>query len=336
MLHLTHSLVAGGKERVLLELAQRGRAAGHNDQVLLFDEGGAGELDPGDVPVTSLPRNRSVFGYALRLARHLRRVKPRVVHAHNHSAAAYAGLAAKLGGGVPLIVTFHNLPSFSSDRSRRLTRFAVKRARARVCVSADLAMRLQAAGWIEEAQIIPNGVDVERFPPGDPRERGPLRVGMLARFDHNKRQADLARALQGLDSPWELKLAGDGPDRVSFEREHQDSRISVQSHVEDVPSWLRELDVLALLSDHEGTPMSVLEGMSSGLPVIASDVGGLPAMLEGRGLLVPPRNVEAATRALVELTSLPRREELGRAARDWVVRSASAERMYTSYDSLYS
>jgi glycosyltransferase involved in cell wall biosynthesis len=337
VVHLLHSLIAAGKERCALELALRSRDAGDEHQLWLFDADGArgdGDLDPRGIPVRGLRRQRGFDpGYPRRLAGAFLEAGLDAVHAHNDSALVYAAWALRgLSPRPKLVATFHNLPSHASWGSRRLALAAARRADALVCVSNDLARRLLASDWIPSAAVIHNGVDLRRFAPRPGRARDLARwglpdrallVGCVARLAAAKRHADLVDAAvlasaRGLAV--HLVFVGDGPERAALERRSRGSvGLTFLPFVRDVEALLADLDCAALVSEHEGLPMFLLEAMACGRPVLASAVGGVPELLpageRSGGLLVEVGDTAAIAAGLQRLTDAGLRGQLGQRAR---------------------
>ncbi len=130
-------------------------------------------------------------------------------------------------------------------------------------------------------------------------------------------------------------VVGDGPERVAVrEAAEGDPAIRMLGHRDDVPRLLQAADVLTLTSAHEAMPMAILEGMAAGLPVLATNVGGIAKMVvDGEsGLLVPPADPEALADALVRLAGdCDLRERLGRAGRARCRQGWDAEQMTDAY-----
>lgn len=331
VLHLVSGLRAGGKERVALELCRAGRAAGHDDRVAAFEHRPGStddELDPGGVPVHAETIGSRTPPRLLRLARLLRSLRPAAVHAHNDSALVLVAGALALPG-VPrcrAIATLHNMPVTPRPRDRARVQAAAHRVDAVVCVSEDLRERRVSGGWIDAATVIHNGVDTARFTPEGPALdlRGPLGVdgehlvvGMVARLDVGKRQEQLLEAAAreaAAGRPTAVVLIGDGPRRDELLAAAPPSVPLLHlPHLDDVPAGLRGLDVAMLASDHEGLPMSLLEAMACGRPVLGSAVGGVPELLEPDEL-IPPGDTAALAAALARLRPEDARDAAGRAA----------------------
>jgi glycosyltransferase involved in cell wall biosynthesis len=255
-------------------------------------------------------------------------VNPDIVHTHSTKAGLLGRLAAKLEGR-PVIHTAHAW-SFSDGLSRRRKALAIpaealagRFTRRFIVVSAadrEIALRYRVA-QDTQVRIIHNGVvDVdERAQPG---EGSPPIVAMVARMAAPKDHGLLLRALAGVSAPFRLWLIGDGPDRGVIEA--QIAALGLSNRVEllgirrDVPVLLAQVHLFALISRQEGFPLATLEAMRTGLPVIASDVGGVrEAVDHGRtGMLVPRGDVDTLQASLQRLLSCSEeRIEMGLAGR---------------------
>jgi glycosyltransferase involved in cell wall biosynthesis len=186
------------------------------------------------------------------------------------------------GGDVPGLVP-------GLDRTHRLIaplrRNVLREACAVVANSPNLA-RLSELIDPFPVRIIPNGVDADYFLPGSSRERGGrqlFRILFVGRLQAQKNVALLLRAIAGMRSEaatWHLDVVGDGPERVELER--QAGALGLSDDVtwhgwrskEETAGLYRNSDCFVNPSIYEGMPNTVLEAMASGLPVIASDVGG--------------------------------------------------------------
>jgi glycosyltransferase involved in cell wall biosynthesis len=214
---------------------------------------------------------------------------------------------------------------------RRLTRAALALSRpAYVAVSqavkdyscVNLAIRP------EQVRVIYNGVDLTEFSPDGHNGRSPHNgrtvIGMAARFSAEKNHdglltaaAELAR--RGVD--FELRLAGEGGLRPQCKKRAAAlgiaERVRFLGMVEDVPRFLDDLDVFVLPSLREGLPMTILEAMAMGVPVVATGIAGVPEVVRHgeNGLLVPPGDPTALADALACLAGdEPLRRRLGRNA----------------------
>jgi glycosyltransferase involved in cell wall biosynthesis len=171
---------------------------------------------------------------------------------------------------------------------------------------------------VDRTVVIRNGIATEAHEPA-PLDGDPPVVVSVGRLKEPKTFVTLAQALASLD-PRSFRgvIVGDGPDRAAVQ-EAAGTAATLLGERDDVPALLRSSDVFVLSSASEGLPISVLEAMASGLPVVASSVGGVPELVGEAGVLVPPNDAGALATALAELLADPgRRRALGAAARQRV------------------
>jgi Glycosyltransferase len=182
-----------------------------------------------------------------------------------------------------------------------------------------------------------NGMpDVAQDLRGDPR-RTPPRIVMVARFEPQKDHATLIRALGGLTSqPWELDLIGEGPGMAAMRSLAANlgivDRIRFLGQRMDVQRLLAHAQIAALITNWEGLPLSILEAMRAGLPVVASDVGGIAETIrEGEtGHLVGRGSVDQVRERIGRLLAEPGlRARLGAAGRSLYERQFTLEHCVT-------
>jgi glycosyltransferase involved in cell wall biosynthesis len=235
-----------------------------------------------------------------------------------------------------------------TSRARRLAaKLAIAPADRLVAVSAGTRDALVEAGGGGRVLVIPNGVEVDAFgPPEGPHD--PPCVLFAGYLTRRKGVGDLLQAsaslrARGVDH--ELVLAGgnapdDDPEmmRTLAERTGAGIRMLGPQPFEAMPDLYRGADVYCLPSWWEAMPISVLEAMASGLPVVATRVGDIPAIVEDgvSGRLVPPRDPAALSAALEEILGDPaRRQAMGAAARARVVERYAATSMTAAISDLY-
>ena len=273
------------------------------------------------LPVYVLPglgRNRPAAGdvAVLRgLLRVIRDFRPALVCCHSTKAGFLGRLAARLAG-VPAVFTVHGwgfsegVPALRRAAVLRAERLAAGWADRIICVSEydrDLALR-HGVARPEQMVVVPNGVP----PVGEelrarPGEGGPVRLVMVARFEAPKDHLLLLRALAGLAAPeWELWLVGDG--RLEEKARQEAAGLGLGDRVRflgprhEVPELLARCHVFVLTSNWEGLPLTVLEAMRAGLPVVASDVGGVrEAVADGETGFLVPRGDAARLRERLKL-----------------------------------
>lgn len=299
----------------------------------------------------------------LRLYRLIRRFRPHVVHTHTAKAGAVGRLAARLARVPAIVHTYHGHVLhgyFSPLRTRVFT--AVERGLARVTdrllvVSEAVRQDLLDRGIGDPARItvLPLGFDLAPFLESH-RLRGQLRaelgvgagdplVGIVARLVPIKRHEDFlaAAALVARGVPAaRFLVVGNGERRAELEALAE--RLGLAGRVRFV-GWRRDLDriyadldLVVLTSANEGSPVSVIEAMAAGRPVVATRVGGVPDLVEDgtSGLLVPagdPRGVADAVTALLE--DPERRRAMGEAGRARVYPAFDAGRLLDGIDRLY-
>ena len=260
----------------------------------------------------------------------LRRLQPDIVSVH----CTKAGVLGRIAGrslGIPTLFTAHGwyftegCPPLQRVVYRWIEKASAPLADRIITVSEwdrDLAVRSRVAKPAEMVTIHNAMPDVESTLRAEP-QASPPRLLMVARFAKQKDHPTLFRALSGLlDLDWQLDLVGDGELRGQMEEEAWllglGSRVSFLNFRRDVPRLLAGAQVFLLISNWEGFPRSVLEGMRAGLPVVASRVGGIAeAVVDGHtGFVLPRHDVEGLrnrVRALIVDPEL--RQRMGAAGR---------------------
>jgi len=262
------------------------------------------------------------------LRRHIRAFRPDLVSCHT-AKAGLVGRAAAFLQGVPSVFTAHGwqfaegIPVWQKAVVLTLEFVLARLARRVITVSGydrDLALKYRLC-VPSKIVLVHNGMpwlDDRRTPSG----ADTVRLVMTARFQEQKDHATLLASLEPLEElPWALELIGDGPDKERWESWVRErgwtNRVRFSGQVLDVPARLQAADVFVLASLWEGFPRSILEAMRAGLPVVASDVGGVREAVTGEtGVVVPPRDAAALTGALrTLLADAALRRRLGSAGR---------------------
>jgi glycosyltransferase involved in cell wall biosynthesis len=264
-----------------------------------------------------------------------------LLHAHLNSDASFWRKALFVVPtallGVPFVLQVHcgRFPAFAAaaPRTRRLVAWMFRRARAVLALSREAAGELAAIEPAARIEVLPNPVSIPAW--RAPLDGAPsaLFMGMLtaAKGVHDLLEA-WALVVKSLPGA-RLVLAGAG----DIEGVRGRARELGIEHALATPGWvtgeakaqlLREASVFVLPSHWEAMPMSILEAMAAGVPVVATQVGGVPTLVEpGRtGFLVAPRDPRALAEALVAVLAEPaRRTALGANARDKASTGFSAE-----------
>jgi glycosyltransferase involved in cell wall biosynthesis len=245
---------------------------------------------------------------------------PDLVAAHSAKAGVIGRMAARLLG-VPVIVTTHGwsfttgvppLKAFVYRWIERVTGpFGADRTITVSEYDRQLALR---AGILSESRMVTVHNGIPDMPPAlraDP-SRTPPRMVMVARFGAQKDHPTLLRALAGLrDLPWQLDLVGEGPllsqTRTLAAGLGLEDRVHFLGQRMDVDRILANAQVGLLITNWEGFPLSILEAMRAGLPVVASGVGGVTeSVIDGEtGYVVPAGGVEVLRERLRRLLTDP-------------------------------
>jgi glycosyltransferase involved in cell wall biosynthesis len=258
----------------------------------------------------------------------IRATRPDLVHTHS-SKAGVLGRAAAWQERVPAMHTAHAW-SFSDGLPRSRIALSVPievlagRATRRFITVSDadrrIALRYRVAGP-DQVRVVHNGIPDTPWR-ADPIADGVPVIAMVARMAPPKDHLLLLEALAGVGVPFRLLLVGDGPRRAEVEeavrRHGLTARTDLVGDSEEVPRLLASAQVAALISRQEGFPLAVLEAMRAGLPVVASDVGGIrEAVVHGAsGLLVARGDALGLRAALGSLLRDPAvRARLGTAGR---------------------
>jgi sugar transferase (PEP-CTERM/EpsH1 system associated) len=302
---------------------------------------------------------RSFLGRAL--AKLIEEVRPDIVHSRNWGTIETI-LAGTWTGNCALVHSEHGLDAAQAHseplRRRALRRLAFQLADRVCCVSFALRdHHARSTGFPPgRIEVIHNGVDTGRYRPiaearSRMREQLGIKgtefcIGAIGRLEPVKDLFTLLRAARGLPadrSPWRIVIAGDGSesealrDFVNNSAELRD-RTRFLGEVKDVPNLLNAFDVYVLPSLYEGISNSLLEAMATGLPVVASAVGGNHEVVEDgeSGLLVPAGDSQALADRLMALQQPSEsRVRLSHKAMERVRAQFSLESMVNGYDGLY-
>jgi glycosyltransferase involved in cell wall biosynthesis len=302
----------------------------------------------------------------LRLAQLIRRLRPDILHTHTAKAGAVGRMAASLVGDArpPIVVhTFHGhvLRGYFGPRLsygfRLLERWLAKRTDALVAVSPEVRDELVRLGVApaEKFTVVRVGIELSgRVADLDGRAETRRRlgiagdsftVGWVGRMTGVKRTSDVLLAFKrlrerGVDAF--LCMIGDGPEREQLERRAHELGIMKRTlflgYQEQVAPYYAALDAMILPSGNEGTPVSAIEALAAGRPVVATRVGGLPDVVrEGQdGFLVAPGAVDELADRLERLAAdEDLRRRMGEAGRERVLPRYSVERLIDDVDALY-
>jgi sugar transferase (PEP-CTERM/EpsH1 system associated) len=356
IVHVLSSFGVGGQERVALDLAIGQKARGHHVSVISLapppDGAMADEFREHGIAVDRVEKRGGLDPTLVpRLARALRNLRAEVVHTHNPLPLIYGAPAARLAGAKAIHTKHGRNPAGRANRLLR--RAAAQLASAFVAVSETTLTQAREQHDAPRSRMhtIANGIRLDRYHP-DPEARAAARVelglgdawvvGTVGRLDGYKNQAMLVRAIAPLlSSRVRLVIVGDGPTRADVEAAvaalPEPRWVVMTGRRMDVPRLMPAFDVFALSSQTEGLPLVVPEAMAAGLPVVSTNVGGIPTVIdEGEtGMLVPVD--ETALRAALQtlLDDQPRARAMGMRAREVALERYSHDRMVDAYLALY-
>jgi glycosyltransferase involved in cell wall biosynthesis len=351
---------AGGAERLAIQLALKLDPARFDrfvcatrywKRAAFLDE-----LREAGVPVVQLER-RSKLDLLVwrRLLALLRDERIDVVHAHKFGSNFWGALLGPLAG-VPVVIAHEHSWSFEGQLLRRLIdrHVIARRATAIVAVSSEDRRRMIEIEHIPAGMIhtIPNGIPPLPSRQGDVRAElgipatAPV-IGTVSVIRHEKALevfVDAAGLLREDFPGLRALIAADGPAEARTALEARIAERGLEDVVlllgrrPDVPDVVAAFDLAVICSDFEGCPLSVIEYMAAGKAVVATRVGGLPALVEEdvSGLLVPPRNAEALAGAVGRLLRDPeRRARMGEAGRERQQREYDETVMLRRFEELY-
>lgn len=284
-----------------------------------------------------------------RLARFLRSEKFDVIQTHL-SYANILGSAAGRIAGIPVVATLHT--SNYKNQFYRPVVFRTEMAMLRFASAKVIAVAKAVADVYrpflggKEIAVIPNPVQPvpeiskqqrieirSQFLPG---QEAPLLIA-VGRLTAPKGYTDMLRAFEevlAIHADARLIIAGAGEEynrlKKLIEEPALAGKVFLLGERQDVPKLLCASDIFLSASYWEGMPVSVLEAMSAGLAVVATKVGGVPEILEGRGLLVPPHEPEIMAGQIISLLADPdQMKTLGIAAQEYAVEGHSPEKWFS-------
>jgi glycosyltransferase involved in cell wall biosynthesis len=282
----------------------------------------------------------------------LRQRPPQVLHSHRYKENILTFFAQGFGRQTRLVATQHGMPETGHGDSgvagclvAGLNRHLLANHFDQlVGVSFDIQKRfIQELGFCKEkVRVIHNGIEMPELP--SLNRSGPVVVGSAGRLFTVKDFPLMIAAARIAVSPkaaLRFEIAGEGPERANLEelvsacgvRDH----FTLRGHLDDMQRFYSELDVYMNTSLHEGIPMSILEAMAHGVPVIAPQVGGIVEIIDDGvdGFLVSGRKPQDFAEKCIWLQDFELRKRMGQAARDKVKRLFSAEQMAHQYHRLY-
>jgi glycosyltransferase involved in cell wall biosynthesis len=291
---------------------------------------------------------------AFRLAGVIEELKPDLIHTHRYVLRYLIPVIYRKS--VPIVHTVHSVADREVSRlGQRVHRWAYRRNVKPVSIAHEVTASLKRVYGLKDCAFIPNGIPVETYQrPRTDRQNWREQEGFssnallfvcVARLNTAKNHPLLVKAFAegtaGFDDA-HLLLVGDGPLREEIEQLVEQyalsHRVRFLGNRNDVADILAAADVFALASDWEGNPLSVMEAMAAGKPVLSTAVGGVPELVEdGRtGILTPKGDVTGLASAMKELIDNPdRRLAMGMQGARKAMECFDVCGMGRSYENLY-
>lgn len=347
IIHIVSSLKNGGMEQMVLRMAINQKLHGHEVAILALN---SGEL-------TSKAEENSIFVYTPAASNKIKRVynvirfachyKPDIIHAHNETSLQYMRIV-KLITRAKSVMTDHGI-SQNPIKKASMSDFS----KVDVVVAVSKTTASQRESMIKRSpRVIYNGVNFSESMNNRNAIRRTLDLSsrftgiIVARIDNHKGHKDLIDAIAVLDYRsinLTILIVGDGDQRKTMEdyarqKGLSDEVIRFLGYRTDIPDLLSACDFFVLPSLSEGMPVSILEAMASGLPVIATKVGGIPELITDRhlGILIPPHSpVHIASAVLTIYNNMDLRLTMSKEGKHHAITDFSFEHMINEYDDLY-
>jgi len=330
VLHIASGDLWAGAEVQLLTLAMKLHASPDTEVVVVLLNHGRLEekLKEARIYVVVMDEsNTGFFSLLVRLTRLARELDIDIIHTHRSKENILGSIAALLAGNIPSVRTVHGAPEHKPSISKPhkylvngLDNFCARHIqRMAVAVSNNLAERLARTIPAEKLCVIENGIDLEEFITVRKtrlehinKRPGEFRIGIAGRLTPVKRVDIFIRTADYIikhhpETPAAFHIYGDGPLRSDLEILAQSLGISQQVHFhghrDDIREELATLDVLLMTSDHEGTPMVLLEALATGVDVIAHATGGIGEILNHGecGVLVHEHTPQGYAKEVIKL-----------------------------------
>jgi glycosyltransferase involved in cell wall biosynthesis len=353
----------GGAETVLFNIAQNLDRNRYNPRVVLFRPGWfKGFLEEHGIPVDIIPSRKSWdMSFVKRLCGYCREHKIDLIHAHLPGGNLYGSIAGKILH-IPVICTLHNefvMPG-SVERFNSIKMFMVRNLASKLVIVAEF-MRddYLSKGRIPSRKmlLIYNGVrpvdsdvsfSLEDFNKAISYQEGDILIAHIANLrtpkGHNILIEAAARVLGESPKAKFLLIGEEGDGRIKSDimarmKAHNIAdRVILLGFRRDVFQILKHVDIFVLSSISEGLPVSVVEGMRSSLPVVATTVGGLPEVVKDgvSGYLVKPGDPDALAERLIALCKSPElRIRMGQKGSEIASEIFSLDTMISKYQALY-
>ncbi len=351
ILELVNSLEIGGAEKMVVDLSQALAAEGHTVTVACLRRAGplARHLEQSRIEVLELCKPEGFrLETARKLASHLKVRAIEVVHTHNPLVHHYGVFSARLAR-VPVTVTTVHGPANIQARTPSTLLFELS------CLWSDRVV--SCCGTVEQhlknatmiagrrSVVIRNGIPLDAFDRTACKEPNSVftfgAVGRLVPVKDHLTLLEAFARVRKSQPHCRLEILGDGPLRGELESRVQALRMADSVRLLgdglQVPAFLSDIDAFVLSSVSEGLPLTVLEAMGAGRPIVATAVGAIPELLEAAqcGWLAKPQDPEELAAALLAAAAAPDLRARGERGRAYVRRAYSVAGMAAEYEALF-
>lgn len=325
--HLVWGLEMGGSQSSLLSITRNSNHQGLRTRVISFHGGAAAAIlkEAGSSVTVLVKRPGFDTAVTLRLAAELERDRPDLLHCHDFTSCFWGNRAADRIGLRPRVATLHSWMLGLSWPKRIIYIRELRRMDRLIVLSRATRERLRRRGIDNDVLAdLPVGPDLSAVSAPAQRVATRLALGVspaaivaltCARLEPEKNLpllVELAHLLHADDPPIRFLVAGEGSRRAHLEhlvkKRGLEQSVTLLGLRRDVPALLAAADLFLLPSRSEELPLSVLEAMAAGLPVVATPVGALPEIVPGNpgaGFLIPVRDIEDWVRRVRDLAADP-------------------------------
>ena len=358
---LITGLEIGGAEMVLYKLVGKINRVSYEPIVISLLPPGpvARKIMCQNIPVYSLHiKSKTNFITLWKLIGLFKKFSPDILHTHCFHANILGRIIARILN-IPIVISSIHTINLGSVRREMLLRMSDQWATVTTTVCQAAAEKLIERGIVKQDKIkvIYNGIDNENYPlqietnKGLARERYGfkkqipllLNVGGLRKPKGHIVLLEAAAILKKKGIAFLFVIAGEGKLRQHLEVVIEDLRLEryvrLLGQRDDIPELMAAADVFVLSSLWEGLPLVVLEAMASGLPVVSTNVGGVPELVVDNetGFLVPPENPQLLAEAIERMLSLPEHQRLamGQAGKKRIEENFTLNKMVSAYEDLY-
>lgn len=281
-----------------------------------------------------------------KLTKLVKELKPEIIHSHLY-ASKYATLAACLSGVKCRIHTMHNIATMETNSNgQRINYLLFHYFKLQpVSLSEEIKSTVIERYKLKDSPVVYNGIDINKCILKNSYQSSDtikfLHIGRFSKQKNHKLLIDAFQRVHSIKQNVELHLIGGGELENSIKEYVAEKSLQTKVYFEglqnDVYPFLNKADVFVLSSDYEGMPMTIIEAMGTGLPVVSTEVGGIGSIIDDEidGVLTDA-SVGALAEGMLKCMSSKYREKIGRNARKKIEGKFTVQTMSDGYLELYS